>query len=206
MAAYVEDEIATIRRGQILHPTYQIVLDALNEIHAVEKKSLTLLDVGCGVGLYCAVTKTAKFVVCYDGVDFNEYMITRALELFPQSVFMPGDATNLHVIGSGSYNVVLAGAVLEHIPEWKLALSEICRVSGRWLILHRTLLTIRNGKTRTEQQTAYDQPVWRVYINRHELEKELEKFDFRIVKEWAVCIDGGENRLGEQRTFLCQRA
>jgi ubiquinone/menaquinone biosynthesis C-methylase UbiE len=40
-----------------------------------------------------------------------------------------------------AYDVVLSGAVLVHVKEWKEAVRELARITGSYLILHRTPIT-----------------------------------------------------------------
>lgn len=197
MAQEVVNELERLRQRGI-HPTYQKVLDAIGRI---PREPLTLLDVGCGAGLYCAVLESADWIT-YEGADFNEFMLSKARELFPGIAFHFADARKMP-FGDDSYNVVLAGAMLEHIKEWQDALREMCRVAKSHLILHRTLLTLGNKRTRIERQIAYDEDVWRVYINRSSLEKQLAKNGWRITGDGAfVAHEAGQ---GKQWTFLVER-
>ena len=203
MATLVAKEIGGISRNG-LHPTYQAVVDAIGRIPGDEP--LSLLDVGCGVGLYRRVLADVGRVR-YEGTDFNTVMLADAQGLFPGTTFHLADACDLP-FEDGSYDVVLAGAVLEHIKEWRQALAEMCRVARGWLVLHRTLLTMRNEPTRTETQSAFgDVWIWRVYINQVELFGELARHDFVPVGEAQfIDIDTGARvgQKGVQWTFLCE--
>ena len=203
MAGLVAEEVAQIRlRGP--HPTHLAVVHAIERIPG---EGLKLLDVGCGAGLYCAVLEGVKRVR-YEGADFNRVLIKRARRAFPGIKFYLADATELP-FDDGSYDVVLAGAVLEHIPDWRRALGEMCRVAKQHLILHRTLLAASGGATRAEIQIAFQESVWRVYLNLADLIFELAAHGFKLA-DGGTFIDydrrTAKGHKGEHWTFLCERA
>jgi len=198
MANAVIREITSIKQAGVQR-THQIVLEAIKMI--LNCDHLSLLDVGCGVGLYREVLRQYDSFVDYEGADFNETMIARAQGLFPETKFHLADA-RLLPFDDDSYDVVLAGAILEHIKEWRRALDEICRVAEKHLILHRTLLIAPDEPTRTERQIAFGEAIWRVYIDKRELIHCLARRNFVVSDEWFVAKDGNK---GAQWTFLCRR-
>ena len=197
MAEAVKQEVAKVRRG-VLHRTYCLVLQALGEVQGDEP--VTFLDVGCGVGLYRAVLEHAGREVIYTGVDINDVLVREARILFPSVSFDQMDARKLE-FDDQSFDVVMGGALLEHIQEWGDVLAEMCRVAKSYLILHRTLL-VSKGHTLCRVESAFGVPVWRVYLASQQLRRVLKKHGCRVVRRWQVC-DVGE--LGRHVTLLCER-
>lgn len=198
MASAVIREIADIKQVGIQR-THWIVLEAIRKMS--DCNHLSLIDIGCGIGLYREVLRQYDSFISYEGADFNEAMVTRAQGLFPETKFHLADA-RLLPFDDNSYDVVLAGAILEHIKEWQQALNEICRVAGKYLISHRTLLAAPDKPTRTERQIAFGETIWRVYIDKQELVYSLARHNFVISDEWFIAEDGSK---GAQWTFLCRR-
>jgi len=203
MADAVTNEILHITRNG-LHETHEAVINAIKKIPGTTP--IKILDVGCGAGLYRVVIGRAKFrrSVVYEGADFNGFMLGRACESFPETKFYMADARKLP-FEADSYDVVLLGAILEHINEWQQALCEACRVAKDYLILHRLLLTLKNEPTRTEEQIAFAEPIWRVYINKQDLLSELERHGFKPTGNGVFIDYDSKGGHGEQRTFLCKR-
>lgn len=199
MAEEVLEEIKFVRSGGT-HPTYQKAVDALVLALARKKKKRTLLDVGCGIGLYCAVVQEAGLNVAYEGADYSETMIEIARREFPGIKFHLADALELP-FRKNQFDIVLAGALLAHIAEWQKALKELCRVAKSHLVWHRATLSPDGMGTRSTQILHGNYPVLRIHFSQGDIERELRENGFEIQESWFVRRGG--NYL--QRTFLCRR-
>jgi len=106
-------------------------------IGAVYKPGTTLLDCGCGVG-FDAERILARFKeIDYTGIDTSEKMIERCKEKFghfPNARFEKGDIFDLK-FEDQSFDVVISCNVLVHVPNFAVALKELCRVCRSYLIL-----------------------------------------------------------------------
>lgn len=71
-----------------------------------------VLDVGCGPGLKSRVLTERGLVV--HGLDFSERMVELAGRTCPDGTFETGDVLSLEL--DGTYDAVLAFAVLLHVP------------------------------------------------------------------------------------------
>jgi ubiquinone/menaquinone biosynthesis C-methylase UbiE len=66
------------------------------------------------------------------GIDSSEPSIEIARELYPAGKFQVGNATALAAqFGSNSFDIVVLRHVLEHLPEFDLAMSEALAVAAR---------------------------------------------------------------------------
>jgi ubiquinone/menaquinone biosynthesis C-methylase UbiE len=94
-----------------------------------------VLDVGTGTGR--AAFLLAKAGAEVTGVDASEQMLAIARERVQGSGrsirFMPRDAHALE-FADRSFDVAISLRVLMHSPRWRVALSEICRVSSQRVI------------------------------------------------------------------------
>lgn len=95
----------------------------------------TVLDVGCGEGVFLRMVRDANPAVRTFGVDLSEKGIQRAREKDSQTTYVHTEAVYALPFDEGSFDVVTALDVLEHTLEPGLLLAEIRRVSKRYVIL-----------------------------------------------------------------------
>lgn len=92
------------------------------------------LEVGCGEGVSTARIKTMLSPgAVLHASDINPERLTAARERNPGVSITEESIDNLSR-PAGSFDLVLALEVLEHVEEPELALAEVCRVSRRWVI------------------------------------------------------------------------
>lgn len=105
--------------------------------------SRSLLDVGCAEGLYVKYsTKQGIFSV---GVDIALSKLSNASNNSDFSLpYLCADVQKLP-FDNESFEVVLALEVLEHVPDYKVALDEIFRVSNKYVIISVPLGLIRGS-------------------------------------------------------------
>ena len=92
----------------------------------------SLLDIGCGAGVYCKVYGNEGYI----GIDISASIIKRTKKMFPDDNFVVCDAQNI-CIRDNSMDNVLCSEVLEHLPDPIKCLKEICRAlrTGRILLV-----------------------------------------------------------------------
>jgi ubiquinone/menaquinone biosynthesis C-methylase UbiE len=165
--------------------------------------SITLLDAGCGSGYYSEIVD--YFVpgwAEYVGADFNPGMLDLARFYYPKLALMRMDVRNLG-FQDRSFEMVMSGAVAVHIKEWKTALKELARVTRRWLLLHRTLVTTKRP-TSVSIERHYQKDVYRVRINEVEMVSLMTSQEMSLVTE----SDAGEGKwpAGQKnKTYLFER-
>jgi SAM-dependent methyltransferase len=89
------------------------------------------LDVGCGTGALTATIVELAEPAAVLGVEPSEAFLAHARNSLggPRVSFQAGDAAALPAL-DGSYDVVVAGLVLNFVPDPRAALTEWCRVTG----------------------------------------------------------------------------
>lgn len=97
----------------------------------------SLLEVGCSSGFYSEVVEIAGLPVGYSGCDYSDAFIRLAKEKYPAVAFAVEDATALHY-GDRSFDIVVSGCCLLHIPEYEKGVAETARVARHYAIFHRT--------------------------------------------------------------------
>jgi SAM-dependent methyltransferase len=111
-----------------------LISDALNR--SVPRNEIrSIVDVGCGEGttthMLAEKFPNAKVL----GVDFSVSGIDIANTYYqaPNLVFMHDDRNES--LRNGSYDLVSAFEVLEHIEEWKPFLDQLCSASAKYVML-----------------------------------------------------------------------
>jgi len=84
-----------------------------------------LLEIGCGLG-HLLGWLTDRYQVY--GTDINLSALETARQVVPQGVFTPMSAEDLSPLESGSFQIVIAKHVVEHLAHPERAIAEIRRV------------------------------------------------------------------------------
>lgn len=107
------------------HP-YRVAHRILSETDAK-----TVLDVGCGAGVYSTLIGDSKYL----GVDVSQCMIDLARKNFPDENFIcvsDLDSLEMH------HDVVIEGCVILHTRQWMNVLYTCCALARKFVLLHRT--------------------------------------------------------------------
>ncbi len=94
----------------------------------------SVLDVGCGEGFTLNKLHQNRIGEKLEGVDFQETAIEIGTKLHPDLKLKQGNIYGLEY-KDNSFDLVMATEVLEHLKDPKKALSEIQRVSSRYVLL-----------------------------------------------------------------------
>jgi len=109
--------------------------DALGNSPALSKKIVSILDVGCGPGVYC--DRLAKKGYTVTGIDYSEEMIRIAKEKYqniPNINFQVGNGYDLKFPDS-SFDLVISIGALQCLLDHEKFLNELSRVASKHLIL-----------------------------------------------------------------------
>ena len=151
------------------------------------KEGSSILDVGCTSGYYYEIINfyfPNKFN--YSGCDYNEQSVNLAKKYYPDVSFFVNDLTDLSLMDR-SYDVTFLSGVIEHVPKYETGLSELCRVTKKYIILHRIWLT--ESSTSCSKGTQYFVPVIRNHYNKKEFFEILSKNGFTV--KWESLVYDG---------------
>ncbi|MCU1411425.1 MAG: hypothetical protein JWR04_2132 [Rhodoglobus sp.] len=138
----------------------------------------TILEVGCGGGYNSELIAHHAPGLRYTGVDLSEAMVEVSREKYPGRDFQVASALELP-FDDGSFDVVVDGVALLHIPDWQGAIREYARVASRFVVLHG--LTLSDGETVTFGKYAYGQPSRELIFKRSEILAACESLGLRLV-------------------------
>jgi SAM-dependent methyltransferase len=160
----VQHELGLMYKGQT--PTPFQVADTL--LKPIIRNNMKVLEVGCSSGYYNEVLEyLLNKTIDYTGADYSEAMITMAKEYYPSSQFKVADGANLP-FARESFDVTISGGILIHCPNFQPHISETCRVTKDYILLHRTPIN-RLGATRLFEKSAYGVKTVEVWFNENEL-------------------------------------
>ena len=93
----------------------------------------SMLDIACADGWFIEKLREFGYSKCYLGVDITPNLISRAKERMPVEMFYEGNAMMLDFQGV-RFDFVLCAGILMHIPDFKTAILEACRVSNKYVM------------------------------------------------------------------------
>ena len=151
----------------------------INEIfNNIKGDNLTLIDIGCTTGYYYEILNfffENKFK--YFGCDYNEASIKLAKQYYPNIEFDVEDITKLSY-SDKQFDISFLSGVIEHVPDYEKGIQELCRITKKYIVLHRIYLT--DNQTVCKKGTQYLVPVIRYTYNYIDFFSLLNKNNFRI--------------------------
>lgn len=94
----------------------------------------SIFDVGCGEGFSLAMIKKSGSRAALSGIDYSDDALALGRKQFPDLNLKKGDIYALDA-ADRSIDLVLCTEVLEHLVKPETALSEIVRVSRRYVLV-----------------------------------------------------------------------
>lgn len=164
---------------------FKIIKDIFDNI---TENHLTLLDVGCTSGYYFEVINSifpGKYT--YTGCDYNKEALKLAKQYYPFPTFDYQDVTNLKY-KDNQFDIIFLSGVIEHVPNFKSAINELCRVSNKYIILHRIMLT--DDETFCTKGTQYFVEVIRYTYNKKQLLSLFKNNGFHLIWDTPQFYDG----------------
>ncbi len=152
---------------------------------AGEVAGAPVLDVGTGTGRAALVL--ARLGARVTGVDASADMLgvarARAAEQRLPARFLEGDVHAL-AFADRSFATVVCFRVLMHVPDWRTALAELCRVAAHRVVLDYPALTsaaaLEAAWRRLVHACGGRTEAYRVFADR-QIEGELELHGFRLM-------------------------
>lgn len=162
-----------------LTPYYKLK-EAIQFVTSSSGRDLSILDIGCGAGWYAKYLKEECEIKNYTGMDISKHMCDFANIACPDFKFVVGDILSNNDLEK--YDLVMEGAAIEEVFEWKIFLKKMINYSKKWLIFHR-LFFIENNSKIDQVKTYNDVPDIRNYVNLREMKEILNQNDFIPAKE-----------------------
>ncbi len=154
-----------------------------------------LLDIGAGAGAYGELLDRwwpGRFE--YVGADYSDEILGVARERWPARTFVRKDILEPGALDG--YDVVLASALLDVLPEVKPGLDALLGSDASWVALHRQRIDER--RSHVEVASGYQgQHTYRTYVTRAQLESAASRHGRIISGE--VLVDG------DVHSFLLER-
>ena len=168
----VNQELVTMYDGKA-PKLFDVVGKIIKRIGKLDKQNtFTMLDAACGTAYYSEVMDflCPKVTIDYTGVDYNPGMVSLAHEYYPQLNVVEGNVLDLQ-FDNNAFDIVLSGATIAHVEDWKQAIRELVRVTRTWLILHRNPVWLNKTSSSFVVRRDYDVEVVVHRFNRRELGK-----------------------------------
>ena len=200
----VDQQLRQYRSGARVN-VFDVFADSLRALPDLPPK-VSLLEVGCSSGFYSEVIEIAKLPISYSGCDYSEAFIRLAKEKYPSIEFTVGDATALHYPDK-SFDIVVSGCCLLHIPEYAKGIEETARVARRYAIFHRTPVVW--GQTdQWYRKQAYGVETVEIHFNEPEFLALLEKYALEVVATHTLdgdSVDASRTQGHATRTYVCRK-
>lgn len=149
-----------------------------NCVDLIPNKYSSICEIGCASGYNKLLLDETREIVKYIGVDIELTGLRAGQKSHPQSGFIQASSEKLPFRDS-SFDVVIDGAALIHIQEWKASLSEYARTTKKYIILHS--LTLSDTETSIFSKFAYGFRIFELFFNRAELIDELSSLNLNLL-------------------------
>lgn len=117
-------------------------------------KPTSILDIGCGCGVYYKLCVTHFPNINYTGIDYAEEAISLAKETWKYDNFFTMDYKDLTQEGVESFDLLHMGALLDVLPNGDEALEDIMSLKPKAILIGRMKLT--KGNSYCKVYKAYD--------------------------------------------------
>jgi len=199
----VERELANYREGRPV-PVFDALVDILKS-NLGNTDGARLLEIGCSSGYYSEALALKGLRVVYEGCDYSEPFIQLASRLYPKLAFSVQDAIDLK-FSDRSFDIVVSGGCLLHIPEYERAIAEAARVSLRWVVFHRTPVVHLRGPI-TYTKKAYGVDTFEIHFNEQLLLRSFSRHGMRLVdaNTHSIGWDAAASDAVAMKTYLCEK-
>ena len=166
----VDKQLMAFKAGQRI-AVYDVLIGALSSLPEAKHRT-SVLEVGCSSGYYSEVFSFSQLSIKYSGCDYSPKFIQLAQQKYPSIDFRVEDAISLGYLDN-SFDVVISGCCLLHIPEYEKAIKEAARVASQYVIFHRTPVLL-SEETKFYKKLAYGVETIEIHFNEAAL---IELFD-----------------------------
>ncbi len=165
---------------------------------------LSLLEVGCSSGYHAEAFAAKGLAVDYAGCDYSEPFIDLARRCYPHLDFRVDDATMLRY-PQASFDVVLSGCCLLHIPDYDAAVREAARVASAHVIFDRTPV-LHQTATQYFTKKAYGVAMVEIHFNEHDLVSLFARHGLSVVDVETLDVTWRRGDAYATKTYLCRKS
>lgn len=196
----VKGQLVAYRNGAKVD-VFDVLVSALSGLPA-DDGVLSVLEVGCSSGYYSEVFSIAGLNVDYTGADYSPAFVALARQSYPALTFDIEDAAALRY-ATDSFDVVISGCCLLHIPEYEAAVAETARVARSYAVFHRTPV-LPDQPNRYFRKLAYDVETVEIHFNEPQFLALLRSNGLELMRTWTLSEDPPDNPTSAMRTYLCR--
>lgn len=146
-------------------------------LNKINLRDYTIIEVGCGSAynknLLFKISKTINYL----GLDSSLSALQYARKLDIDNRLIQGTSASIP-LKDNSVDIVLDGAALIHILDWRASVKDYARVSKKFIVLHS--ITLTNEKTTLFSKYAYGAKVYELAFNREELASTFFNLNFEL--------------------------
>lgn len=200
----VDQQLRQYRSGSSID-VFDVFVDALRTLPDLED-GMSLLEVGCSSGFYSEVVEIAGLPIKYSGCDYSNAFIRLAKEKHPAVDFTVEDATALQY-SDRSFDIVVSGCCLLHIPDYAKGVTETERVARRYAIFHRTPVVWGQPEQWYRKQ-AYGIETVEIHFNEPEFLILLDKSGLELIATFTLSeesTDASRAQGHASRTYVCRK-
>lgn len=166
----------------------------------------SLLEIGCSSGFYSEIVDIAKLPLRYAGCDYAPAFIEMARKKYPDLEFAVEDATALRY-PNASFDIVVSGCCLLHIPEYSKGVEETARVARRYAVFHRTPV-VWGQPEKWYRKQAYGIEAVEIHFSEPEFLALLDKSGLELIATYTLneeSIDAKRMMGHASRTYVCKK-
>ncbi|MDO9438431.1 class I SAM-dependent methyltransferase [Hydrogenophaga sp.] len=197
----VDRQLGEYRRG-VKIDVFDVLADAVRGLKD-GPRPLSVLEIGCSSGYYSEVLQVADVAVTYRGCDYSDGFIAMARQRYPTVAFDVQDATRLDYKDE-AFDVAISGCCLLHIPEYKTAVVETARVTGRYAIFHRTPVVI-GQPNKYFRKLAYGVETVEIHFNEPEFLALLARSGLELIGTHTLDENVVQGAGSATRTYVCRK-
>lgn len=140
---------------------------------------VSILDIGCGAGVFYKLLHNTYPTIEYTGVDYSEEAITLAKDFWKYDNFFVKDLWELDKDYIKNYDLLLLGAILDILPDGDAGLDHILSLKPRQLLLSRIEFTSQESHNYT--YLAYNTITTYKFLHNFEsFHKIREKYNYNF--------------------------
>lgn len=204
----VDRQLALYRQGKPID-VFDVFVEALLSLgrhQTVPDGARTLLEVGCSSGFYSEVIRIKGLNFTYSGCDYSAAFIDLGQKCYPGLPLSVQDATAL-IHEDASFDVVVSGCCLLHIPEFEKAISETARVAKQFAIFHRTPV-VTGLPHQYFHKKAYGVETVEIHFNEEQLLAMFHAHGLKPLQTFTLSQSAVVEHPGAQRydrTYVCEK-